>query len=231
LPEYDDRILGASQKVKIPTNVLFFLTGNNLMFSGDMPSRVIVARIEPDVERPEERTFKIADLRAHVLEHRIELVRAAMTILQAYFIAGRPPQNVKPYGRFEQWSHEIREAIIWAGLTDPCETREAVIATDPERDAALVVFTNWDRAFGDDKMILRKVIERAIGYIDHDANGEEVKVAGDDNLKAALLEVAADLENPHEISSRRLAAWCRKKTGRVIGEFKLSRGGEAAEGL
>ncbi len=208
LAEYKDRPLGVSQIVAVPTSVLFLLTGNNLVFAGDMPSRVVVARIEPDVERPEERTFKIGDLRAHLTEHRAKLITAALTILQAYFIAGRPAQNVKPFGRFEQWSKEIREAIVWAGLPDPCATREAVIAADPDRDAALAIFEAWHRLFGDNKLTIARLIQ---------------STGADGELKDALLNVAADTDHSHEVNARRLAAWCRNRVGRVVGDFKLSR--------
>ncbi len=200
-----------------------------------MPSRVLAGRIEPNVERPEERTFEILDLRDHVLQDRINLMRAGMTILQAYFIAGRPPQNVKPYGRFEQWSKEIREPMIWAGLTDPCQTRESIIATDPERDAALAVFDNWHRAFSMRAITIQELIKAAVGY-EYQVAGDDgalktCQVAGDDDLKTGLLEVAADLKHPNEISARRLAWWCRNRIGRVIGDFKLLRGEKAAGGF
>ena len=215
LSAYKDRLLGASQIVEIPTNTLVLITGNNLTFSGDMPSRVIISRLEPGVERPEEREFRVSNLRDHILDRRPQLVRAALTILQGYFVAGRPAQGIKPYGRFEQWSKEIREAIIWAGLADPCATRESIIDADPERDATLALFTEWHRAVGQDTTIA-KLIQHA---------------EKDTELKAALLEVAADIDHPGQTSPRRLAAWCRNRVGRVVGDFKLEKRGAAHAGF
>ncbi len=190
-PVYQDRLLGTNTTVRVPTNTLFLVTGNNLTFSGDMPSRIVVSRLEPEVERPEERTFAISNLRDHISRNRRDLVCAALTILQAFFIAGRPSQHLRPFGRFEQWSSEIREAIVWAGLPDPCLTREEVIDADPERDSALAVLSNWHRAdLGE--IALRNLIERAEQFAD---------------LNAALLDVAADTSRPGQISARRLGAW------------------------
>jgi putative DNA primase/helicase len=218
LETYQDRILGVSQTASAPTNILFLLTGNNLTLSGDMPSRVVIARIEPECERPGERTFQISDLRAHVLERRPQLVCAALTILQSYFFAGRPPQGLKPFGRFEQWSHEIREAIVWAGLPDPCLTRDDIVASDPERDNTFAVFENWFRVVGDGKVTLQRLIQCA---------------RDDEYLREALTEVAADTQTDHHgrISSHRLAAWCRAQAGRIVGEYKLVRAGEAHAGF
>ena len=87
---YADRLLGVNEMLRLPTNVLWTATGNNLVFRGDMPSRTLVCRIDAKVERPEERTFKIVDLPAYLLIHRKRLVIAALTILRAYRNAGSP---------------------------------------------------------------------------------------------------------------------------------------------
>jgi putative DNA primase/helicase len=216
LTEYKDRLLCTNQYAAVPTNALFLITGNNLNFSGDMPSRVIVSRINPNVERPEERTFTIENLRSHILEHRAELVTAALTILQGYFLAGRPSQNLKPFGRFEEWSDEIRSAIVWAGLTDPCLTREKIINSDPERDATIALYTAWHEALG----------EAAVTVADLIRTAKENNSA----LLDALLEIAADRNNSASVGSHRLARWMRGKLDRVVGEFVLSEKGVAHGG-
>ena len=213
---YKDRILGVSENKAVPTNTFFLLTGNNLVFSDDMPSRVVSARIEPDCERPEERTFKISNLREHVEKHRPQLVTAGLTILQSYHFAGSPKQNIKPFGRFEAWSDTIRSAIVWAGLPDPCLSRDGIIASDPERDNTLAVLDNWARAVGGDPVLLRDLIDAA---------------TKDAELRAALFEVAADSKQADRISSGRLGAWCRARVGRVVGDYKLTRAGEAHGGF
>lgn len=217
-PTYKDRILGISKSETVPTNALFVLTGNNLTFSGDMPSRVLVARIEPDCERPEERTFRISDLRRYMKDHRIELVEAALTILASYAVAGRPSQNLKPFGRFDQWSDEIRGAIVWAGLPDPCATRDAIEASDPERESKLALFTAWSAAFGENQVTLSRLIAAAVGD------------AADADLRAALLNVAADWEHPDQISAYRLAAWVRARKGQVVDRLTLKDGDTATHG-
>ena len=56
---------------------------------------------------PEEQAFNIPDLKAWVLLHRPELLVAALTVLRAYFVAGRPGQGLSPFGSFEAWSDLI----------------------------------------------------------------------------------------------------------------------------
>jgi putative DNA primase/helicase len=223
LDNYQDRILGLSQTIHLLTNAFFMATGNNLEFSLDMPSRVIGLRLEPGVENPEERTFEIPDLRAHISEHREQLVTAALIILQEYYFAGRPRQTITPC-RFEQWSREIREAIVWLKLPDPYATRESVIASDPERESTLAVLGTWHAVRGESAITLADLVA--------DFEREDLKIEGLlADLKAALLEVAADREEQTRISTRRLAAWCRARIGRIVGDFKLQKGPDARAGF
>jgi hypothetical protein len=76
-------------------------------------------------EFPEDRTdFQHPDLRTYVTNNRLDLLRDALTILRAWFVAGRPDMKLTPWGSFECWSEIIRNTICWIGLPDPGETRE-----------------------------------------------------------------------------------------------------------
>jgi len=207
---YSDRHLGVNEMLRLPTNILWTATGNNLTFRGDMPSRTLVCRIDAKVERPEEREFKIADLPAYLIAQRKHLVMAGLTVLRAYRHAGWPIQNVRRWGGFDQWSREIREPLIWLGLADPCATREQVILNDPERDAALAVLSLWHELFGDRAVPLAEVIRDATP-----------------DLKGQLLAVSADRTDTANIDARRLSAWCRKVEDRVFSGFRLCRDGTA----
>jgi hypothetical protein len=79
--EYADRLLGGNTMLRLPTNILWTATGNNLTLKGDMPSRALLCRIDARVERPEERTFKIADLPGYLITKRERLTR--ISIIQA----------------------------------------------------------------------------------------------------------------------------------------------------
>ncbi|OWK34183.1 hypothetical protein [Fimbriiglobus ruber] len=50
-------------------------------------------------------------------------------------MAGRPKHGLKPWGSYEGWSDVVREAVVFAGLPDPGETRVA-LQTAADRDAA-----------------------------------------------------------------------------------------------
>ena len=126
---FKDRVLGQSRTEEVSTGVVFMASGNNLTFIGDMTSRVVTCRIDPQVERPDERVFD-RDLRAYIRENRPEIVTATLVILRAYHIAGRPT-DLPPWGRFEVWGRWIRGALVWLGESDPCKTRLGVEDNDP----------------------------------------------------------------------------------------------------
>jgi hypothetical protein len=208
-PLYADRLLGGNQILHLPTNVLWLATGNNLSFKSDMSSRALRCRIDAGVEQPEERRFKIADLPGHLQANRKQLIAAALTILRAYHQAGRPKQNVLPWGGFDQWSAEIREALVWLEQPDPCQTRKAIIVNDPERELVVEVLRAWYANFLDRAMLTREVVAEA----------------GDD-LRSALLMVAARRDDSTSIDPRRLGHWLGATQDRIVDGKRLSRDSE-----
>lgn len=135
---WSDRILGVSDAPPLPNVTTWFATGNNIEPVGDTVRRSLLIRIEVDTERPQERSdFKIKNLEHYVVEHRSELLSAALTILRAFHVAGRPAQKIEEWGSFETWSGLVRAALVWTGLRDPFETqkRAALTLNEPENEA------------------------------------------------------------------------------------------------
>ncbi len=160
--EWQCRVLGMSGNRTVGTNVLFLLNGNGLTFEGDISTRVLMCRMDAAVENPGARRFD-RDLRTWVPEHRPELVAAALTVLRAFVVAGRPGLNkLEPYGRFEDWSNLVRGALVWLGEPDPCLTRKDIDAHDPEREALGALLRAWREIFGVGKSVTAKMlIEKA----------------------------------------------------------------------
>ncbi len=133
---WGDRLLGVNKDVQLPLKIVWTLTANNLIVGGDTGRRVCPIRLESKDEHPEERTgFKHPELLAYVSGHRAELLGACLTILRGWYAAGRPRQSLSAWGSFEAWSGVIRQAIVWLGLPDPADAREA-FRTVADRDAA-----------------------------------------------------------------------------------------------
>jgi putative DNA primase/helicase len=113
------RELGSQRMLDMDTAATFFMTGNNLKIIGDMIRRTIRMQIDPEGLHPMDRKFKIDPVEAYILEHRVELLSAALTILVAFFNAGCPvPKGVSALASFERWSELIRNMLLWLGMED-----------------------------------------------------------------------------------------------------------------
>lgn len=122
-PAWSDRQLGASDAPALPNVTTWIATGNNLEAEGDTVRRVLQIRLEVLVEKPQERgNWKHDLVGGYALEHRSELLSAALTILRAYHVAGRPAQQLTPW-TFGVWGRLVRGALVWAGCEDPFTTQ------------------------------------------------------------------------------------------------------------
>ena len=135
---WKDRRLGSTELVEAPLRMTWYGSGNNVILAADTARRTCHIRLESPLENPEDRAgFKYADIRQHCREHRPGILAAALTILRGFIAAGRPQQQVKPWGSFEGWSDLVRNAIVWCGLEDPGETRTELRATSDSEAEAL----------------------------------------------------------------------------------------------
>lgn len=189
--EYKDRILGSSRNLNVLTNATFLVTGNNLVFVGDISTRAILCRLDPLCERPEERSFK-KNLYNYIPQNRGELVVAALTILRAYHVAGRPKQKIEAFGRFEEWSDFVRSAIVWMDQEDPCKSRKEIENADPIRVQLGCMLSAWYDLHGDKSLRIKDVISGVM-------ESEKKNLSEEDRQKSlilqeALIEIAPDVK-------------------------------------
>jgi hypothetical protein len=128
---WTDRILGESRTTgDLPIKTVWTATGNNLSYGGDLGRRVLPLRLTTPEEKPEDRTeFRHKDLFGWIEANRARLVVAALTILRAYILAGKPDQG-GTWGSFESWHRIIRGAVYWVGWDDPMQTRLSIDDSD-----------------------------------------------------------------------------------------------------
>lgn len=157
-----DRVLGSSKTTgEIPWRVVLMATGNHVAFGSDVGRRVLPIRLSTPLESPEDREgFRHPDLMAWIRENRPRLAVAALTIVRAYFAAGRPDQPGGVWGSFESWTATIRGALVWAGLPDPLPTRIAAMANDDSRNLLAMLVTGLEEIDPDGQGVTVKEIER-----------------------------------------------------------------------
>jgi hypothetical protein len=162
---WNSRILGKSEMTgELRVHTLFIATGNNLRIGeeSDAARRIAYCRIAYNGEDPSERSgFKHANLQEWIEQNQPRLVRAALTILRAYHVAGRPRQDIPTWGSFEKWSEAVRNPIVWIGEPDPLETKHALreLANEGAHDTKIVVH-GWHEVSEGKPMTARAVFDR-----------------------------------------------------------------------
>ncbi|TCH99199.1 hypothetical protein EJV46_07945 [Roseococcus sp. SYP-B2431] len=214
------RILGKSEAPELPSNSFVTATGNNLTLLGDMTRRAILCQLDPQVERPELRTFEIDPLKeAH--QHRPEFLVAALTVLRAYHVAGYPDAP-DPLGSFERWSTWVRGALLWLEQADPIDTMETVRALDPKLESIAAVLSEWRTHLGDREVTVREIIDFAC--MPRTALGgsiytPKIEFAHPD-FREALLVVAGD---KGAVNGKRLGRWIGQHEKKRVEGLRIAR--------
>jgi putative DNA primase/helicase len=110
----------------------------------------------------------------------------------------------------------VREALVWLGRADPCDTMMAIRAEDPIATALAGLIDCWCETIGTDKPITTQALVEMAGRVDLSGNYAYAE------LREALLAIAAD---GREISSRRLGKWLAKRDSRIVHGHKIVKDG------
>ncbi len=211
---FSGRILGATQMVHVPTCTLWLATGNQLAIAGDLRTRALLCRIDPRMEKPEQREYT-TDIKLWFTQHRPKLVAAGLTIMRAFIVSGEKPITHVPYwGRFAEWSDMVRAPLVWLGERDPYASQSALDAEDPHRTELLQVLAAWHTRFADNEVTVSDAIAAA--------NETEVIDPRAPPLLEAFKTIAGDRGGT--VNARRLGHWLRRHTGRILDGKKIERG-------
>jgi hypothetical protein len=159
---FADRVLGVSENVELPNRALFLVSGNNLVLTGDTHRRILLARLDAQIETPFKREFEFDPL-TEVCNNRQALVVAALTIVRAYITAGRPKVATGRIASFELWDDLVRQPLCWLrervmepgrGLVDlpifadPADSIDRAASENPETSKLAALLNAWIVTFG-----------------------------------------------------------------------------------
>jgi hypothetical protein len=136
---------GADARLSVRNLTVWFATANNATLAGDLFGRCVHVRLESTHEHPEERTgFRHADLLGWVRLERPRLLAAALTILRAWFVAGKPRPDMPSFGSFEAWSEVVRSVCLWLALPDPwADTKGGIREADQAASLHAQLLEGW----------------------------------------------------------------------------------------
>ena len=212
------RVLGRSENPDLPWNAEMTATGNNMTFIGDILRRLVVARLEPQVEKPELQTgWKHHPLLDWVLANRGRLVCAALTILRAWHLEGRKTHGCATLGSFEQWAAVVPPACVFAGFANPmdcCPSNQNIEA--PETTALRTVIESWPIVApnGD-------YVASIIGRLWPEEMHGHVPVDAFEDLRAALTVLAPTKKDGAPPVSKEVGKAFKRLKGRIVGNKKL----------
>ncbi len=131
---WKDRLLGANTTYEGTIDFVTAVTVNNVVLRArDTARRVLPIRLETLDEHPEQRAgLRIRNLSGYVRARLDALVWAALCLHRRWVVAGMPDMSLPPWGSFEEWSHFVRNPIVFAGLADPYDPNAAVVAQADE---------------------------------------------------------------------------------------------------
>ena len=211
------RILGVSKTATVSTRTLFLSSGNNVGPVKDMTRRCISIRLDPGCETPAARSFKRPELVREVLRERGRYVSAALTIVRAWIVAGKPMTICKSLAGYGDWSDLCRQPLLWLNCADPTVSVFEAMSEDPDRETLGRLLTVWQSVFGKTPAMVRDAVKQASAL--HDEHVD---------LREVLRDIA---DERGEINRRKLGWWIRRHAGRIVDgrRFIRASGNRSAE--
>lgn len=150
---FSDRILGQTATFRVAVRNVWLFTANNPVMSLEIARRTVRIRIDTNEEKPWQRdTFKHKNLRAWTDTHRGDLIHAALTLIRAWIVAGKPLADVT-LGSYEEWAATMGGILSVAGVPGFLDNlAEFYEAADLEGAAWRQLVALWAEAHGSNKV-------------------------------------------------------------------------------
>lgn len=166
---WSDRRLGSSKTLTTPNERLWMATGNNLRIGGDMASRTVLVRLDPDRPDPEKRTgFAIPDLPAWMAQaaNQADLLHHLLVLVVDWTQAGAPKRTDMAIRQFTSWAQALGGFLAHHGVEGFLENAEAVREADEDDMVWSAFLGKWHERHGDSRLTtgdLRKDAEDDAG--------------------------------------------------------------------
>jgi hypothetical protein len=217
-PMLTDRVLGLSISSTVPNRMMLIMTGNNLILQGEMPRRILVCRIDPEVERPFSRHFELEPF-GYCRANRQRMIASALTLIRAFFTHGvETPLNGR-LASFEEWDECVRHSVSYANelfpdmFGDVMDSIVANQASDPELETLTIFLKTWFDAFPTRAISASELITSTSGIL-NDSKLIQLKKAIED----------LPLSSTQQQSSKSVGKYLGHRKGRVVGGLVLEPG-------
>jgi hypothetical protein len=155
-----DRILGGNKIGGGANDRLWSATGNNLMLGGDMATRTVLVRLDPNTPRPEERTgFKIPNLDHWILDpanQRLILWHLLILVID-WTRAGAPRRLGLTMRQFTPWAEAIGGFLAHHGIDGFLANIQTVRDIDDDNATWAAFLARWRKLLGADRKTSHEV--------------------------------------------------------------------------
>lgn len=206
---WSDRRLGSSANVAYSNDRLWLATGNNLAVGGDMASRTVLVRLDPDMPHPEERSgFTIPDLPAWIMEqgNRRTLLKHVLTLVVDWCAAGAPAADSVTMRQFTPWARAVGGFLAHHGIEGFLTNVDQVRAVDESDEEWTAFLGRWWQLHQDRHVLANELLASA-----------QPAIADDDPWRGAFITG----RNGRVPNAKSLGWMLRGQTGRWHGDFVL----------
>jgi len=137
---------------QLPNDRLWLATGNNLRTGGDMASRSVWVRLDPDCPHPEARTgFSIPNLDSWILDpdHQATVLRHLLILILDWTRAGAPAEYGVPAMRqFTRWAQALGGFLTHHGVEGFLANAAEARGLDDDHTEWRTFLLRWAEIFG-----------------------------------------------------------------------------------
>lgn len=201
----EPRILGKSEKAKIPNRILWMVTANNPALKRDAIRRMVNIKFDLGDQEPGERKFE-RNLARWVVDNRKALIEACLTIAAGWIKAGGPRSGTIQLDSYEEWSEVMGGLMAYLEVPEflaNVKTQRLELDEEAQRRRDIVA-----AVINKHGMVARQPAEFFFPCVD----------------EADLLPPEVQTDRSERTQRRQWAFWLKKtaRTTPKIGEYRLT---------
>lgn len=222
------REFGKTVSREVPLGRFIAATGVNVLPAMDMARRTLVCHLDPQMERPEGRSFKHADIVREVLDKRVEILTDVFTIVNSFLRSGATVK-VEALAGYEQFTDWVVKPLVWLGRDDLNAGVRESAASDPTTELlgellpAIEKIAGLPENKGRDGLTIAEMRERG----ELSANGKTKRWEYASKLEGILAEAttAKEIAGRLQLNGRAVGKFFTKIAGRVKDGRRLVKAG------
>lgn len=169
--DWSKRVLGVTDRVTCINDRMWIATGNNIAVGGDIASRSVLTRLDPQMERPEERPIESFHIQEDIWqwlgrdENRSRILWALLVLARAWLTEGAPTAS-KPMRNFTRWAETMGGLVGFLGVEGFLEnSTELSVGADDGETLTAAFIVKWAEKFRDKLVTTKELVASA--QIDH----------------------------------------------------------------